>query len=66
MENNNVNTPWKGIHKRDSDSLPLKQNDHRFQYSSSIVRWLEEWRALGVQGKLTPQTFTSFFLYNTP
>ena len=47
----NVNTPWKGIHKRDSDSLPLKQNDPRFQYLSSIVRWLEEWRALGVQGK---------------
>ena len=62
----NVNTPWKGINKRDSDSFPLKQNNPRFQYLSSIVRWLEEWRALGVQGKLTNFHKLLTFFYNTP
>ena len=57
----NINTPWKGCRLNDQDSLPLKINDSRFEFLSSIICWLENWRLLPyAQGKLTPQTFTSF------
>ena len=61
MELFNVNTPWKGIHLNDRDSLPLKQNDPRYQFISSVVCCPDQWRGLGFwDGKLTPETFTSF------
>ena len=57
----NINTTWKGHRLNDQDSFPLKLNDTRFQLLSTIVIWLEQWRALPItHGKLTPQTFTSF------
>ena len=41
--------------------MPLKQNDPRFQFLSSVVCWLGQWKGLGFRdGKLTLQTFTSF------
>ena len=57
----NVNTPWNGARLNDQDSLPLLQNDPRFNLLSTLVRWLEYWTRLPLtQGKLTAQTFTSF------
>ena len=37
----NVNTPWKGVRLNDRDSLPLLQDDPRFNFTSTLVRWLE-------------------------
>ena len=57
----NINTTWKVHRLNDQDSFPLKLNDTRFQLLSTIVIWLEQWRASPItHGKLTPQTFTSF------
>ena len=57
----NVNTPWKGVRLNDRDSLPLVQDDPRFNFTSTLVRWLEYWRSLPfTRGKLTAQTFASF------
>ena len=41
--------------------MPIKQNEYRFKFLSSVVCWLDQWRELGFrEGKLTLQTFTKF------
>ena len=57
----NVGTPNKGIRINDEFSMPLLNNDKRFQFLSDVVRWLDEWKIWpNKHGKLTAQTFTSF------
>ena len=47
----------------DRDYFPLVHNDPRFNFTSTLVRWLEYWRSLQLtQGRLTAQTFTSFVI----
>ena len=40
----NVGTPNKGIRLNDEFSMPLLNNDKRFQFLSDVVRWLDEWK----------------------
>ncbi|KAI6658227.1 Transposable element P transposase [Oopsacas minuta] len=57
----NVNIPWKGVRLNDRDSLPLVRNDPKFNVTSIIVHWLDNWKSLPfTRGKLTAQTFASF------
>ena len=61
LKNGAVNTPRKGVRLNDPDSLPLVQDDPRFNVTSTLVCWLEYWRILPfTRGKLTVQTFNSF------
>ena len=57
----NVNRPNKDVRLNDEFSKQLVLDDPRFGLITRIVNWLYTWRSLsGKQGKLTPQTFTSF------
>ena len=43
------------------ESIQLVLNDPRFDLCHRIANWIDAWRSLpGKQGKLGPQTFTSF------
>ena len=57
----NINTPNKGILLKDEFSIPLTNNDPRFSFLQRVVDWADCWRAMpDKNGKLSPQTFTSF------
>ena len=57
----NINTPNKGLLLKDEFSNPLSYNDTRFSFLKRVIDWLECWRSIPEKnGKLSPQTFTSF------
>ena len=57
----NINTPNKCLLLKDEFSNPLSYNDTRFSFLKHVIDWLECWRSIPEKnGKLSPQTFTSF------
>ena len=57
----NINRPNKDVRFKDEYSKQLVHDDPRFDLCHQIVNWLDVWRSLpGKEGKLSPQTFTSF------
>ena len=57
----NINTPNKGLLLKDEFSNPLSYNDTRFSFLKRVIDWLECWKSIPEKnGKLSPQTFTSF------
>lgn len=60
----NVKTPLKGLRLKDPMQQPLQNDpfDIRCNYLTKFLSWLDKWKSLDLQGKLTKETHLALTL----